>query len=280
MRVLITGAGGQLGRDLEAALGQGGHHEVVACDRSMLDVADRDSTLQAITTVAPDAIVHAAAWTEVDACEDDPDRAFAVNALGTRHVVEGARIVGATGCYLSTDYVFDGSSTRPYNEWDTPNPLSVYGRSKRGGELEVTSDWSVVRTSWVCGAHGSNFAKIMLRLAGERDTLRVVNDQHECPTFAPDLAEAIRRLVVARATGTYHVTNQGETTRFGFTRALFEAARLDPARVEPISSAEYPTKARRPAYAVLDNAALRLQGLPLLPPWQESLHRLVKELTA
>ena len=277
MRVLITGAGGQLGRDLVAAFAAAGD-DAVGCDHAALDVADRDAVLQAVAAVAPDAVVHAAAWTAVDACEGDPDRAFQVNALGTRHVAEAARRAGAHVCYVSTDYVFDGTADRPYTEWDATNPLSVYGRSKLGGEREIDPGWSIVRTSWVCGLHGRNFVKTMLRLAGERDTVRVVADQHGCPTFTPDLAAMIRRLVVARLPGTFHVTNQGPTTWYGLARATFAAAGLNPERVEPITTQEYPVPAPRPAWSVLDNAALRLQGIPLLDEWEAPLEGMVKEL--
>src|SRR3954453_20241068 len=148
MRIVVTGAGGQLGHDLIDAFQD---HEVVALARHQLDVSDREAVLQIITTVQPDAVVHAAAWTAVDACEEHPDWAFAVNALGTRHVAEGARLVGARVCYVSTDYVFDGTSPDPYREWDATNPLSMYGRSKLGGEHELDPGSTVVRTSWVCG---------------------------------------------------------------------------------------------------------------------------------
>ena len=277
MRVLITGAGGQLGRDLVEVFTAAGD-EVVGCDHAALDVGDRDAVLQAVAWVAPDSVVHAAAWTAVDACEADPDRAFRVNALGTRHVAEAARRAGAHLCYVSTDYVFDGTAGRPYTEWDATNPLSVYGRSKLGGERELHPGATTVRTSWVCGLHGKNFVRTMLRLARERETVRVVADQHGCPTFTPDLARMIRRLVVARLPGTFHVTNQGPTTWFDLARATFAAAGLNPERVEPISTREYPVPAPRPAWSVLDNAALRLQGIPLLEEWQAPLERLVKEL--
>ena len=278
MRVLITGAGGQLGHDLVEAFAD---HDTVATTHGQLDVADRDAVLAAITELRPDAVVHAGAWTDVDGCETDPDRAFRTNALGTRHVVEGARIAGARVCYVSTDYVFDGTGDRPWVEWDAPAPLSVYGRSKLGGERELDPGATIVRTSWVCGAHGRNFVKTMLRAAAERDELTVVDDQHGCPTFTSDLAGAVRRLVVARLPGTFHVTNQGATTWFGFARAIVAAAGHDPAKVRPIATADLrPARpAPRPANSVLDNAALRLSGLPLLPDWHDPLTRLVKELT-
>jgi len=278
VRVLITGAGGQLGHDLVEAFAD---HDTVATTHGQLDVADRDAVLAAITELRPDAVVHAGAWTDVDGCETDPDRAFRTNALGTRHVVEGARIAGARVCYVSTDYVFDGTGDRPWVEWDAPAPLSVYGRSKLGGERELDPGDTIVRTSWVCGAYGRNFVKTMLRAAAERDELTVVDDQHGCPTFTSDLAGAVRRLVVARLPGTFHVTNQGATTWFGFARAIVAAAGHDPAKVRPIATADLrPARpAPRPANSVLDNAALRLSGLPLLPDWHDPLTRLVKELT-
>jgi dTDP-4-dehydrorhamnose reductase len=277
MRVVVTGAGGQLGHDLIDAFQD---HEVIGLARHQLDVSGRDAVLQAITTIQPDVVIHAAAWTAVDACEGDPDRAFAVNALGTRHVAEAARLVGARVCYVSTDYVFDGTSPDPYREWDATNPLSVYGQSKLGGERELDRASTVVRTSWVCGLHGANMVKTVLRLAGEHENLSFVDDQHGCPTFTADLAVAIRTLVVGRLPGTFHVTNQGATTWYQFARDILALSGADPDRVRPIATSELvPARpAPRPANSVLDNAALRLQGLPLLPDHHEPLERLVKEL--
>src|SRR5581483_2278465 len=277
MRVVVTGAGGQLGHDLIDAFQD---HEVIGLARDQLDVSSRDAVLQAITTIQPDAVIHAGAWTAVDACEGDPDRAFAVNALGTRHVAEAARLVGARVCYVSTDYVFDGTSPDPYREWDATNPLSVYGQSKLGGERELDPGSTIVRTSWVCGLHGANMVKTVLRLAGEHESLSFVDDQHGCPTFTADLAVAIRTLVVGRLPGTFHVTNQGATTWFQFARDILALSGADPDRVRPIATSELvPARpAPRPANSVLDNAALRLQGLPLLADHHEPLERLVKEL--
>ena len=281
MRLLVTGAGGQLGRevvDLCTAAGD----EVVPCDHATLDVTDRDQVLQVIAAAAPDAIVHAAAWTDVDGCETDPDHAYAVNALGTRHVAEGARMVGARICYVSTDYVFDGTGTRPYHEWDPVSPRSVYGRSKLGGEAALGPEDTVVRTSWVCSRHGKNFVRTILSRAAAGQPLTVVDDQHGCPTFADDLAEVIRRLVVARLPGLFHATNQGPTTWYRFARDAVDAAGLDVGLVTPITTAEMqpPRPAPRPAYSVLDNAALRLSGVPLLPDHHEPLERLAKDLVA
>ena len=279
MKILITGAGGALGRDLVSAFSG---HDVVALAHEQLDVADRDAVLQALGATRPDAVVHAGAWTNVDGCELEPDQAFRVNALGTRNVVEGARLTGGRVCYVSTDYVFDGRADQPYVEWDATNPLSVYGRSKLGGEQELGPVDTVVRTSWVCGRWGRNFVKTILERAKAGQTLTVVDDQQGCPTFTEDLAEMIRRLVVERRPGLFHVTNQGPTTWFALARELVALGGLDPEQVQPISTAELdpPRPAPRPAYSVLDNAALRLGGVPLLADHHEPLERLVKELVA
>jgi dTDP-4-dehydrorhamnose reductase len=280
MRVLVTGAGGQLGHDLVRVCAEAGD-EVVACDRAALDLGDRDAVAQAVTGTAPDVVVNAGAWTAVDDCEADPDRAWRVNALGVRWVADAARRVGAHVVQVSTDYVFDGTKPAPYVEWDRPAPASVYGRSKLGGEQEVDPASTIVRTAWVCGAHGANMVKTVLRLA-EQPELAFVDDQRGSPTFTADLAVAIRRLAAARLPGTYHVTNQGDTTWFGFVQDILRAAGHDPAKVRPITTAELdpPRPAPRPANSVLDNAALRLAGLPLLPHYRVSLDRLLEELGA
>ncbi|MHB8220715.1 MAG: dTDP-4-dehydrorhamnose reductase [Acidimicrobiales bacterium] len=300
-RVLVTGAGGQLGHDLVAAFSgevpAGGRRralygpdgparvgdvDVVGADHAALPVDDRGAVLAAVDALRPDLIVHAAAYTAVDACEADPDRAFGVNALGTRHVAEAAQRWGAHLVYISTDYVFDGRADRPYVEWDEPNPLSVYGRSKLGGERECPPGSTVVRTSWVCGAAGSNMARTVLRLAAAAGELGFVDDQRGSPTFTADLAAAVVTLGGDRRPGVYHVTNQGQTTWWGFARAVLSAAGGDPDRVRAVATADLdpPRPAPRPANSVLDNAALRLAGLPLLPPWEDGLERLVAVLGA
>ncbi len=307
-RVLLTGGNGQLGRDLRDVLAgrvpDGGAapgggpaaailprvdpeaFDVLSTDIDTLDVADRGAVRAAMDAFRPDIVLHGGAYTAVDACESDTGTAFAVNALGSRNVAEAASGVGAHVVYVSTDYVFDGTSDRPYDEWDLPNPQSVYGRSKLGGEIEVRAvggaSTTVVRTAWVSGAHGSNMVKTVLRLAraDPPGPLRFVDDQHGCPTFTADLAAAIVRLALDRRPGTFHVTNQGETSWYGFARATLAAAGLDPGRVRPIGTADLdpPRPAPRPANSRLDNAALRLSGLPLLPPWTDALERLVGSL--
>jgi len=279
MRVLVTGGAGQLGRELVAAFTVAGD-DVTSADASTFDLVDRDGALQVIGAVVPDAVVHAGAWTDVDGCEREPDRAYAVNAMGTRHVAEAARFCGARVCYVSTDYVFDGTAKEPYREWDATNPVSVYGRSKLAGESVLSPADTVVRTSWVCGQYGKNFVKTILDRALDGQRLTVVDDQHGCPTFADDLAGMIRRLVVSRLPGVFHVTNQGATTWYRFARDIVEAAGLDAELVQPITTAEMqpPRPAPRPASSVLDNGALRLSGIPLLDDHHEPLQRLVKEL--
>jgi dTDP-4-dehydrorhamnose reductase len=229
--------------------------------------------MQAITTLRPHAIVNCAAWTAVDACESDPDRAFASNALAVRNVAEAARRVGAHVCHVSTDYVFDGTKPAPYTEWDVPTPRSVYGASKLAGERELDIDATIVRTSWVCGAQGANMVKTMLAF---------VDDQRGHPTFTADLATMIRKLVIDHRPGVFHVTNQGAVSWFEFAQAVMAAAGHDPDRVQPIATADLdpPRPAPRPANSVLDNAALRMSGIPLLEDFREPLARLVAVLAS
>jgi dTDP-4-dehydrorhamnose reductase len=284
MRILVTGAGGQVGREL-VELCEAAGDDVVAVTHADLDVCDRDAVLQAVVSTRPDAVVHAAAWTAVDACEADPDRAFGTNALGARHVAEASRAASAHLVYISTDYVFDGTLDRPYLEWDPPNPRSVYGRSKLGGEHEVARvagpTSTTVRISWVCGRYGANMVKTVLRLAGETDELAFVDDQIGRPTLVADLVPMLRRLASERRPGLFHVTNEGAVSWYQFARDVMEFAGHDPERVHAISSADLdpPRPAPRPANSVLDNAALRLSGLPGLPPYRESLEKLVRRLT-
>jgi dTDP-4-dehydrorhamnose reductase len=280
MRVLVTGAGGQLGRDVVAACATSGD-DVMATDRATLDATSRDAVLGAICSVRPDAVVHCAAWTAVDACEGDPDRAHAINALSVRWVREACDVVDAHLVHISTDYVFDGTLDRPYREWDEPRPRTVYGASKLAGEREAGPAAAIVRTSWVSGEHGDNIVRSVLRLAAESDVLSFVDDQRGCPTFTADLAPVLRRLAVDRRAGVHHVTNQGAVSWYEFVREIVAAAGRDPDMVRPISTAELqpPRPAPRPANSVLDNAVLRLAGLPLLRDFRAPLAELVARLT-
>lgn len=279
MRIVVTGAGGQLGVELvEAGRAQG--HDVVGATREQLDVVDANAVSDTFRTLRPDVVVHAAAWTAVDACEGDPERAFLVNARGTRHVVDAAREVGARVVYVSTDYVFDGTKVGPYEVDDEPNPRSVYGASKLAGEESCSDDDVVVRISWVCGFHGANMVKTIMRLAATHDELRFVSDQVGSPTFADDAAIAIMRLATLGRGGVFHVTNTGVTSWFGFAGDVLESMGLDRGRVKPITTAELqpPRPAERPHNSVLANRSLVDAGIDPLPDYRMSLQRLVRRL--
>ncbi len=280
MRILVTGGRGQLGTELVHLL-DGSHHDVLAVDLPELDLTDRGSVLGAFTGWRPDAVLHCAAFTAVDECESRPLDAFRVNALATRFVAEGARRVGAHVVYVSTDYVFDGTKDSPYHEWDLPNPRSVYGSSKLGGERELDPGWTVARTSWVCGEHGPNMVRTLLRLAGERDELSFVDDQRGRPTFTSDLAPMLVRLAVERVPGVVHTTNRGAVSWYDFAREVFSAAGFDPDRIRPVTTAELdpPRPAPRPANSVLDDIAWVGLGYPPARDFREPLAELVARLT-
>ncbi|HEX3087148.1 MAG TPA: dTDP-4-dehydrorhamnose reductase [Ilumatobacteraceae bacterium] len=282
MRVLITGASGQLGIDLVRCCESAGD-DVVATGHTDLDVSDRDAVHGAVSQLRPDAVINCAAWTAVDACEGDPDRAFAQNGLAVRWLAESCDNAGARLVQISTDYVFDGLLDRPYTEWDDPSPQSVYGASKLAGEREAMAlgpSAAVVRTSWVCSENGSNMVRTIMKLANERPELAFVSDQSGHPTFTADLAPMVRRIAVDRRSGIHHVTNQTATTWYGFARDVVEAMGKDPDMVRAITTDELqpPRPAPRPANSVLDNAVLRLAGIPLLRDYIDPLRETVKAL--
>ncbi len=258
-RVLITGAGGQLGRALREAFST---DDVIA-----LAHADWDVTAPAspeLREAEVDLVLHTAAWTNVDAAEDDPQGAAAVNVAGTAH----AAALGAPLVTYSTDYVFDGTKRSPYVESDGPNPVSAYGRTKLHGEAAAGTNAWVIRTSWLFGSVGHNFVRTMLRLGAERDEVAVVDDQRGCPTYVGHLAAATRTLVdTDLPRGLWHLAAEGECTWAEFAEAIFEDAGLD-CRVRRITTAELPRPARRPAYSVLRSAR---PGAPVLPHWREGL---------
>lgn len=286
MRVLVAGRVGQIATELVARLPAHGH-QVLALEPPELDITSADSIARAFADFRPEALVNAAAYTAVDRAEDDRDLAFAVNATGPGLLGEAAARAGIPVVHYSTDYVFDGAKGAPYTEDDAPNPVGVYGASKLEGErrLHAANPRSTtLRTAWVCSPHGGNFVKTMLRLAAEREELRVVADQHGAPTFADDLAEAaialLPRLAAAPAGdagfGVFHLTGAPHTTWHGFTQAILEGAAARGRRVPrllPITTAEYPTKARRPADGRLDcGRAARVLGLEAAD-WRISLDR-------
>jgi dTDP-4-dehydrorhamnose reductase len=276
-RWLITGAGGQLGTDLQAVLSGDSGDEVRAVARAELDIADPAAVARLVGDFAPDAVVNAAAYTAVDAAESDEDAAYRVNAAGPAAL---AAALGGTKTRLiqiSTDYVFAGDADRPYDIDAPTGPKSAYGRTKLAGELAVRDllpeTSYVVRTAWVYGATGGNFVKTMARLESSHETVSVVDDQRGSPTWSADLAAGLVELGRSDApAGTYHCTNGGDTTWFGLTRAIFEELGADPSRVQPTTTDAFPRPAPRPAYSVLSDAAWRTAGLSPLRPWREALH--------
>ncbi|WP_182084834.1 dTDP-4-dehydrorhamnose reductase [Aureimonas sp. ME7] len=291
MRLLVTGREGQVAQALLGAAGEG--VEVSAIGRPALDLTDRASIDAAIAGVRPDVVVNAAAYTAVDKAEGDEAAAFAINAQGAGNVAAAAAEAGLPVIHISTDYVFSGDKAGPYVETDATGPKGVYGRSKLVGEEAVARanpSHVILRTAWVYGPYGNNFLKTMLRLASDRDTLRVVGDQHGTPTYAPDIAAGI--LTVARSLvdrgedapfGTYHMVADGETTWAGFAaEILARSAELGgaSARVEAIGTADYPTPAARPANSRLDTAKFRSAFDHALPDWQSGVVRCLAALRA
>jgi dTDP-4-dehydrorhamnose reductase len=275
-RWLVTGAGGMLGTDLVAALrAEHPDADVAAPGRAALDVTDPAAV--ALAVAGRDVVVNTAAWTAVDAAEAHEAEATAVNGDAVRVLAEACAVAGARLIQLSTDYVFPGVGTRPYPEDAPTDPVNAYGRSKLAGEHAVLKvlphSGYVVRTAWMYGRHGKNFVSTMLRLAGERETLTVVDDQRGQPTWTGALARQLIALGSApdAPAGVYHGTAAGETTWFGLARAIFELAGLDPERVRPTSSAEYVTPAVRPAYSVLGHDRWAEAGIPVLQDWRAML---------
>jgi len=274
MKVVVTGAKGQLGTDLVDLLSDKGH-KVYGYGREELDITNFDQVHQVISNVTPDVVIHAAAYTKVDLAESEQDQAFLVNAYGTRNVAVASEAVGAKLVYVSTDYVFDGTATTPYNEFSPTNPMSVYGKSKLAGEQfvrDLHSKFFIVRTSWVYGKHGNNFVKTMLKLAQERDELKVVDDQVGSPTYTVDLAQCILDLIQTEKYGVYHVSNSGHCSWYEFAKAIFEEAGIE-VKVNPCTTKDFPRPAPRPAYSVMEHMTLRLNGFTEMPNWRDSLKR-------
>ena len=277
MKILLAGRNGQVGWELEPRLARLG--ELVALDRSGLDLGDPGAVRSRVRELRPDVIVNAAAYTAVDRAESEPGLAFAINAAAPGVLADEAKRLGALLVHYSTDYVFDGTKAAPYTESDEPNPLSVYGRSKLAGERAIRASgcrYLILRTSWVYAGRGRNFLLTMLRLGAERPELRVVDDQHGAPTWARDIAEATVTLLERSVEGLFHLTAAGETTWHGFAGAIMRLAGLTPV-VRAIRSDEYPVAARRPANSVLDNAQVRAAGGVVMPAWEESLGRCLAE---
>jgi len=278
MKILVTGANGQLGQEL-IRLPERPDIEMTGFGRNELNVTDPEQCRNMIRACKPDAVIHCAAYTKVDQAESEPDVAFRVNAEGARNAALAAEQIGAKFVYISTDYVFDGKADRPYLEHDPPNPLSVYGKTKLAGEefvKSISSRHFIVRTSWMYGKHGANFVKTMLKLAEERDRLKVVHDQIGSPTYTLDLAQFLLELVKTDYYGIYHASNSGICSWYEFAKAIFEERGLN-VRVEPCTTEEFLRPAPRPAWSVLDHGAIRVHGFEPLRPWREALRNYLNE---
>jgi len=282
MKILVTGARGQLGTELMQVISARGD-EGVGIDIDSVDITQREIVHEVFAEIRPDAVINCAAWTAVDACEDDPDKALTANGVAVRWVAEACDAIDAHLVHVSTDYVFDGTKPTPYVETDVPNPQSVYGTTKLAGEAEalaIGTRAAVVRTSWVCGFHGNNMVKTVHKLAQERDSLSFVSDQIGHPTFTSDLAPLLHTAATDRLAGIFHGTNQGAVSWYEFVREIVRLMGRDPSMVHAITTAELqpPRPAKRPANSVLDNKALRDLGYAPTRDFREPLAELLARL--
>jgi len=272
MKILVTGAKGMLGTDLMAAFK--GRHEAVGVDIAEFDILDEQAARGYIKDTAPDWVIHGAAFTNVDGCEAEPDKAYKVNGDGPKNIALGCRDAGANMLYISTDYVYDGKKDGPYKESDPVGPLNVYGMSKLKGEentLSVLPDALVVRTSWLYGLNGPNFVEAILGQVGKKDELSVVNDQFGSPTYTPDLADALVRLIEADAKGIVHVSNEGSCSWMEYAVKILELSHVDGIRVKPMTTAELGRPALRPANSVLSKEKYYGITGQRLRNWQDAL---------
>ncbi|EPY7710154.1 dTDP-4-dehydrorhamnose reductase [Bacillus pacificus] len=279
MRVLVTGAKGQLGQDVVKLLKEQ-TWEVFGFGREELNITDEKQVSEKVLLIQPDIIIHTAAYTQVDQAESDEEVAFKVNAEGTKYLAQVAEAVGAKFCYVSTDYVFDGTKDTPYKADDQTNPQTVYGKSKLVGEQytrEYCSKSYIVRTSWVFGLYGNNFVKTMLRLAEENKELGVVHDQVGSPTYTADLARFIISLVQTDKYGVYHGSNSGVCSWYEFAKEIFKQSEIE-VIVNPLKTEDFPRPAVRPKYSVLDKGMIQQNGFEALPDWKVALGNFLKIL--
>ncbi|MGW8459043.1 dTDP-4-dehydrorhamnose reductase [Bacillus atrophaeus] len=275
-KVLVTGAGGQLGRELCRQLKQAGY-EVIALTKSMMNIADHRSVRHSFRHYRPDIVVNTAAFTSVDKCETELEKAYLINGIGAYYTALEAEGIGAAYFHISTDYVFNGKGTSPYKEDDTSEPSTIYGKSKKLGEelIRLADKGStIIRTSWVYGSRGHNFVNTMLQLAETKDELRVVNDQIGSPTYTKDLAEAVITLF-GHPPGMYHVSNSGMCSWYEFAAAIMEESGLD-TTILPVSTKEYGNLTPRPAYSVLSHQAINERGIRPRH-WRDALRDYLQE---
>lgn len=278
MKILVTGAAGQLGHDVMGCLTQ---REIpcTGASRSQFDITDEKQTMDFIKKERPDAVIHCAAYTAVDRAEEERELCRAVNVYGTRYIAAACREIGAKMLYVSTDYVFPGEGERFYNPEDATGPLGQYGRTKLEGEkqvMELLEQYFIVRISWVFGKNGTNFVKTMLRLGQERELVHVVGDQTGSPTYTADLAPLLCDMVMTDKYGIYHASNEGICTWAEFAEEIFRQAGFQ-TKVNAITTEEYPTKAERPKNSRLSKEKLIWEGFYRLPAWQDALGRYLKE---
>ncbi len=279
MKVLVTGVKGQLGYDVVNEL-EKRDIEAVGVDIDEMDITDADSVNKVIKEANPDAVIHCAAYTAVDAAEDNVEICRKVNRDGTQNIANVCKELDCKMIYISTDYVFDGQGTRPWEPDDKQTPLNVYGQTKYEGELAVSNTldkFFIVRIAWVFGVNGKNFIKTMLNLSKTRTEVNVVNDQFGSPTYTYDLARLLVDMVLTDRYGFYHATNEGIISWYEFAVAIFKAAGID-MKVNPVSSAEYPAKAKRPSNSRMSKEKLSENGFKRLPSWQDALERYIKAL--
>ena len=281
MRFLVTGVRGQLGYDIVRELKKRGYEDILAFDRTDMDLTNEEQVHEKINETKPDVVFHCAAYTAVDNAEDNRDACYTVNVLGTKYLSEATKNIGAKLIYISTEYVFDG--TKPYGETydvdDIVNPQSVYGKTKYEGELETKKNPKhfIVRTSWVFGINGNNFIKTMLKLSAERDSLNVVSDQFGSPTYTVDLARLLVDLAETDKYGVYHANNEGYTSWDEFAREIFKVFHKSTI-VNSIKTEEYKTKATRPKNSCLSKDSLDRAGFKRLPSWQDAILRYKEEM--
>ena len=272
MKILVTGAKGQLGIDVVNALSI--KNIIIGHDVDTLDITNLESTLKLARDVKPDLIINCAAYTNVDMCEENIDIAYKVNAIGARNLAIASVETNSRLLHISTDFVFDGSAKEPYIEFDRPNPLSVYGKSKLAGEefiRQISSKHYILRTAWLYGKNGNNFVKTMVKLCKEKKVLNVVDDQFGSPTLTEDLIKAMEHIIGTEAYGTFHTTSSGECSWNEFAKKIFEHANIEGIEVRPISTKELNRPAARPAYSVLRNYMLELQFDYYMRDWEEGL---------
>lgn len=279
-KVVVTGAQGQLGRDMvELLLAQG--HEVHGFGRSELDITNYEQCKSLLEYIRPEVIVHAAAYTKVDLAETEIDEAYQINAYGARNLAVISESLGAKLVYVSTDYVFNGQGDTPYEESRVTQPINVYGKSKLAGEKFVEQGCSrfyIVRTSWVYGKYGNNFVKTMLKIAEGRTSLEVVSDQVGCPTYTRDLAACISELIHTEKYGIYHVSNSGSCSWYEFAKAIFQLSKNN-IEVKPVTTEQFPRPAKRPSYSVFAHKALENNGFSPMRPWYDALTDFIEEIS-